>query len=268
MTEDIEDIVSEWEKESFRHPIFGERMPSYVIDDMWESGSATYSDSRYSVIKDGIVDAMIDGGILLPDDTVLDIGSGPGTFAIPMSGHCRSVLCVDKSPGMLRRITEAGIDNISVLNSDCFELSKDYKRDLAFSSLCPPMNNPAGIDLMGRLGRKCVYVSSANKESNLECRVWKELGEDYSYAGYDTDYPYRYLKAKGIDADIRYFSQDWRSEEPCSVVQDRMVATIKRYRQVDDATIELIREVVADESEDGLIRQSLNLRIGMLTWSP
>ena len=264
---DTEHIVKEWRGEFSKHPMFGENMSRQAIDDLWESGSAAYSDSSYSEIRDRIIEAVLSKGYLGKGDSLLDIGSGPGTFAVPFSGHCRSVLCVDSSAGMLRRIEEKGIANISVMKADCMTLDSGCRRDVAFCSLCPPMNTPEGIDLMCRLGEKCIYVSSANREKGLESEIWEALGEDYSYKGYDYDYPYRYLLSKGIDAKVEYFTQENETTETVAECLKRFASLVSRYRSVDEGCSAVIKRVVRGHSEDGIVRQRLSLRMGMLTWS-
>ncbi len=266
MTE-TQDIVEEWTGEFSRHPMFGEGMTDAAIDEMWEAGSETYSDSSYATIRDMVIQTMQDEGILRPDCTVLDIGSGPGTFAIPMSKLCRSVICVDNSKGMLQRIVDSGVENISVRQMDCRHLTDDLKSDVAFSSLCPPMNCPAGIDRMGELGGRCVYVSSASQQDGLEGKIWRAIGMDYSYAGYDTHYPCRYLKSLGIDAELRIFSQPAEPPQPSKTVEERLISSISKYREVDDNLCRIIREIVSDSSEDGMVAQTDDRRMGMLTWS-
>ena len=262
-----ETIVKEWRDEFAKHPMFGENMSRQALDDLWESGSAAYSDSRYSEIRDRIIETVLSKGYLRKEDTLLDVGSGPGTFAVPFSGHCRSVLCVDGSAGMLRRVEEKGIGNISLMKEDCMTLDTGCRRDVAFCSLCPPMNTPEGIDLMGRLGKRCIYVSSANREKSLEGEIWEALGEDYSYAGYDTDYPYRYLLSKGIDAEVEYFTQENETTETEEECVKRFESLVSRYRRVDDGCRGVIDRIVRSHSEDGIVRQKLVLRMGMLTWS-
>ena len=149
---DTESIVSEWKEAFAKHPMFGEGMSRESMDRMWESSSANYSDARYSEIKERIIETLLSEGYVSKDDTLLDLGSGPGTFAIPFSGHCKNVLCVDGSEGMLARIRDRGIGNISVLRADCTCLSTEYKKDVVFCSLCPAMNNPDAIERMDRLG--------------------------------------------------------------------------------------------------------------------
>lgn len=264
---DTEEIVRMWSEDFSRHPMFGEGMTGEQIDEMWESCSSKYSDSSYAKIRDRIIDTILFEGCLGPDDTVLDIGSGPGTFAVPMSRHCRLVVCVDKSKGMLNRITSLGASNISVLQADCLCIPQEYASDVAFSSLCPPMNTPAGIDSMCRLGKRCIYVSSASHETGLEGRIWHELGKDYSYSGYDTDYPYRYLRSKGIDASICYFTQENELDETVSDCIKRYATMFSRYRHVDETVMKAISDTFEDSSEDGIVHHRTTQRIGMLTWN-
>jgi len=264
---DTEEIVRRWSEDFARHPMFGEGMTGEQIDEMWESGSSKYSDSSYAEIRDRIIETMLSEGCLGPNVTVLDIGSGPGTFAIPLSRHCKRVICVDKSRGMLDRITSSDIANISVLQSDCLCIPQKYASDVAFSSLCPPMNTPEGIDCMCRLGKRCVYVSSSSHEEGLEGRIWRKLGKDYSYTGYDTDYPYRYLRSKGVDASIRYFTQEKQHDESVSDCIRRFATVFSRYRYVGDTVMDAISEVVKDSSEDGIVHHRNTQRFGMLTWN-
>ena len=40
-----------------------------------------------------------------PDETVLDIGCGPGTLALPLAQQCKQVYALDYSKGMLEVLT-------------------------------------------------------------------------------------------------------------------------------------------------------------------
>lgn len=263
---DTDSIVREWKEAFAKHPMFGEGVSRDSMDRMWESSSANYSDARYSEIKDMIVKTLFSEGYIGKEDTVLDLGSGPGTFAVPFSSRCRSVLCVDGSEGMLSRITKKGIGNISVLKADCTCLPNEYRRDVVFCSLCPAMNDPDAIDRMDGLGRKHVFISSANHEMGIEGEIWDALGKDYSYAGYDTDYPYRYLLSKGVDAKLRYFTQDNTVTDTVDATVGRFRAMIANYRAIGEEEERVIRSIVKDHSENGIVKQSIRLRMGMLTW--
>jgi cyclopropane fatty-acyl-phospholipid synthase-like methyltransferase len=52
------------------------------------------------------VKLTLDGLGLHRDMRVLDIGSGPGTLALPMAAHVREVTALDSSEGMLSLLRE------------------------------------------------------------------------------------------------------------------------------------------------------------------
>ncbi len=58
---------------------------------------------------------------LQPGQTVLDMGTGTGEFAIAAAGHCSKVIAVDLSPGMLKiaktKAQEKGIKNIEFVQA-------------------------------------------------------------------------------------------------------------------------------------------------------
>ena len=264
---DSDEAVREWMTERRRHPMFNEpNGPSF--DSFWERGASAYSARSYDRILNDIVSYMVGEGYVDPGRTVIDIGSGPGTFAAPLSRHCASVLCTDVSPGMLARIDGMGLPNVTTLQSDCMSLP-EIVRDVSFSSLCPPMNCPEGLRVMERTASElCVYVSSADSCPGLETEIWKALGKDYSYRGYDTRYPARYLESQGRSPKLRFFSQTNETSEPESVVADRFVCKVSSYRDLTQEEEDIIRGVVAGRSEDGTVRITAEVRMGMLVWEP
>jgi SAM-dependent methyltransferase len=56
-----------------------------------------------------------------PDTTVLDLGAGPGTFAVAIAPLCRSVVAVDVSPAMVAvlrdRVDQLGLANVTVVEA-------------------------------------------------------------------------------------------------------------------------------------------------------
>ena len=69
-----------------------------------------------------------------PDDVITDVGGGAGQVSLPLALHCRQVINVDPSPGMLREFDEsakeAGITNVRSVLSDWLD-SEDMPGDLA-----------------------------------------------------------------------------------------------------------------------------------------
>ena len=239
------------------------------IGRMWELNSGRYSSEAYSDIITRAVAFLYRKGHISKDLSLVDIGSGPGTFAIPMSRHCSSVLCVDSSPGMLERVSGYGIGNISVQLSDCLSMPPGCARDVAFCSLCPPMNCPEGLAAMEAVGRRrCIYLSSNNPCPGIESEIWSALGEDHSYSGYDTKYPERYLRSIGRECERHTFTQTSRSSVPAEELEAMMLRKIGAYRPLGDREREAVREVVSGHSEDGMVYRKNVFRMGMLIWAP
>ena len=86
-----------------------------------------------------IVDVLKD--IIKPDFEVLDIGTGPGTLAIPLAKLVKNVTALDPSKGMIKVLEESavteGIDNIATINKTWQEVDDAEIRekfDLVISS--------------------------------------------------------------------------------------------------------------------------------------
>lgn len=267
--EDVDFIRKEWMRDRNRHPYVGEGKNASDIACMWEAGSSTYSFDRYSGIRDSIVDRLLETGHL--NGTILDIGCGPGTYAIPFSKHAKHIIATDSSKGMLARLKDDcdafGISNIETVLCDCTEIPSEYGSDLVFCSLCPPMNSPESLEYMMSLGKTSAYVSSCSFSDGLEIRIWNALGKDYSYCGYNTDYPYRYLKSSGFDATLELFSQKNHSEFTVEQSIARFESLISRYRNLDDEMRSKIAQTVEDDSEDGIVYTDTTVTMGLLIWS-
>ncbi len=264
----IDSIVKEWKTARDMHPFVGEGLSEVEFSKAWESSASTYSCGGYSTIRDSVLSALDGRGLL--DGTVLDIGCGPGTYAIPMSSKARHVIATDLNRGMLDRMEKEcllkGISNISTVQCDCLEVPQSCACDLAFVSLCPPMNCPEGLSYMERLGHACAYVSSCAFSEGLESRVWRSLGRSYSYAGYNTEYPFRYLKAMDRDPEMMLFSQRNVAVRTVEDTISRYISLVSRYRTLEDWMHDAIEETVSKEAVDGYIESDSETVMGLLIW--
>jgi|WetSurMetagenome_2_1015567.scaffolds.fasta_scaffold59026_4 SAM-dependent methyltransferase len=79
------------------------------------------SNGKEGLDKDDYISKMLDHIEVQPDWSVLDIGCGPGTLAIPLAKKARSVTALDFSSEMLRHLKKAadqnGLENIRCINS-------------------------------------------------------------------------------------------------------------------------------------------------------
>jgi SAM-dependent methyltransferase len=267
------DIINEWDVMRRKHPFFGENLSEERIDGIWEKASATYVDGGMGTIPEMVTQSLIDRGMLEKNHSVLDVGCGPGVYGMRFSNLVKDVTCLDKSFGMLSKVhensNEKHILNIITIYADWNKFQSIKKYDLVFSSLCPPLNCPEGIlSLESYSSGTCAYVSSMNDDTNtIHMKIWKKLGREYTYNGYDTKYPYRYLKSIGRDPEIVVIE----SNDPFTKNVDDIVNLEKRrfsaYMDEKDIPLDMIIDEVESRSENGVLNFDGKKKIGLLTWN-
>jgi len=119
---------------------------------------------------------QVDAMCLSKDDTVVDIGCGPGRLTVPMAQKAKSVTCVNAYEKMLERCmhnaTHAGLENVKPLFQNWLDedaVEKIGKHDIAVASRSVGM-----FDLLklNQLATKYVFVMSfANAPSLREIQL-------------------------------------------------------------------------------------------------
>ena len=103
-------------------------------------------------------------GILTPDTSVLDIGAGMGTYALPFAKRCREVTALEPAGACLevlnRRAKTQGVTNIRTVHGFWEQYSPDGDFDVTFASMCPAVCNTEELHRMEEMtNRTCCLVS-------------------------------------------------------------------------------------------------------------
>jgi SAM-dependent methyltransferase len=114
--------------------------------------------------------------LLSAEDSVVDIGCGPGRLSVPVSKKVKSVTALDVSDEMLAKCMEnarnEGIDNITPLNFNWLSddaVGKIGKHDIAIASRSVGFSDIVKIN---RIARKYVYILGwANAPSLREIQL-------------------------------------------------------------------------------------------------
>ncbi len=216
---------------------------------------------------------LIDTGILTPDRGVIDIGCGPGLFAAGFAASVRSVLCVDSSAAMLelvrQRAAAAGIGSIRTLHARWEDLDPVHRTEVAFTSLCPPLNHPeALLRFEGFASEACVYISSANRDIGVTAGIWRRLGKDYSMGGYDTAYPCRFLEACGRRPELRFYTERTETVSTADEAIAAALKTVSPYLGTGEDVVGAVTDEISSHESDGVVRIGKEMRMGMLVWEP
>lgn len=266
-------ILAEWEAERARHPFFAEALAENSISACWDRSAEDYDGSGYGRIRRSMIDDLVVMGVLDGDRTVIDIGCGPGLFLKELAERSGKVYCVDSSVPMIDKVEQLigseGIVNAETILASWERLEPVYGTDIAFTSLCPPMNDPESLLRMEDFAScRCVYASSANDDTGITADVWKRLGKAYTMKGYDTGYPYGFLKACGRRPELRYYSERTVIEQTAEEAVSATLRAVSGYLGTGAEVEDAVRDAVLPYTEDGTVRIEKDMRIGMLVWEP
>lgn len=152
---------------------------------------------------------------LAPDRTVLDMGSGPGTLAIPLAGQVRSVTAVDYSPGMLEVLTrqakEKGIQNIRTIQGsweDDWRQLGIGSHDIAIASRSLAVDNLSlALQKLNDHAREYVFIGDRIAPTPFDPVAFSAIGREFQ-SGPDYIYTVNILYTMGIHPCINILKLD------------------------------------------------------------
>ena len=146
---------------------------------------------------------------LTPSTTVLDVGCGPGTLALPMARHCQHVSAIDFSTGMLDilrdQANEQGLDNISTTRcawEDDWQGAGIKPHHLAIASRSLNVEDLAGaIAKLDSHATQCAIIVDRVSPTPFDPRAFTAVGRAFD-SGPDYIYTVNMLYSMGIHANI------------------------------------------------------------------
>lgn len=134
--------------------------PGFAQAPMWDAFADRYN--GYVAMQADHARLQVELMEITADDTVLDVGAGPGRLSIPAAARARSVTALDVSPLMLERLERnarnRGCDNIRTLNLDWADVRPGENveiHDIVVASRSPATRDLAKINA---LARKRAYI--------------------------------------------------------------------------------------------------------------
>jgi SAM-dependent methyltransferase len=173
--------------------------------DIWEDYE------RYTNYPGLLIQPILDS--VDSNQTVLDIGAGSGSFAIPLAKKARWVTAVEPSWAQCRRLNEAaaleGIGNISVIQKDWNRvgLEEVERHDVVVASYCLFMTGmAAAVSKMLQLTRRRLFLVHLAGHDLAD--VIREIrGEEAQVP--DHRMLVMVLKEMGLTPTVRIFSRDY-----------------------------------------------------------
>lgn len=188
--------------------IFKEKSASRRDKRFWDQRAPEFT--RHASASDYINQFMAIMGPQ-PDWSVLDIGSGAGTLAVPLAPLVKRITAMDPSVAMRRLLRERcetiNIDNITVVNGrweDNWEEIGLGVHDVAIASRSLIVEDLQGaIEKISQYARRRIYLSTLVDEGPHDRRIIEAVGRKYQ-PGADYILVYNLLRQMGIYANVAF----------------------------------------------------------------
>jgi SAM-dependent methyltransferase len=150
-----------------------------------------------------------------PDWTVLDVGCGPGTLAIPLAKQVRQVTALDYSAAMLAELNKqakgAGRNNITTIQAswtDDWQALGIPSHEVAIASRSLSVDDLKGaLCKLNAWASKAVYVVDRVGAGPFDPDLFSAIGRDFE-PGPDYIFTLNILYTLGIHAQVDFISLD------------------------------------------------------------
>jgi len=214
---------------------------------------------------------------LEPNMEVLDIGCGPGTYALDLARRVKKVVALDPSPKMLaileQRVAEEGITNIETVCStweDVDLTERGWKKafGLVLAALTPGVNDMDTVKKMiAASNQGCFYKGMVKRDDLAQQELWIRLFQtEIPPIPADVFYIYHLLYAWGFCPSLelrnRYIKREVTRDQAIKELEIAMIPNV----EITDRIREEIIKVVEERSQAGCFYQERDIIEGNLSW--
>ena len=255
------------------HPFEGEKMGHGDTLRFWDDYADMYSSMQQGDIPQRVVRILSDEGYLAEDSTVLELGSGPGTYSLLVAPCVRGLTCMDTSPRMLDRLmasaSERGIGNITPLLQDWGTYRTDVPFTTCMASLCPGTGTSESILRMESVSSHgCVIVSwLENHGDDLTAQVWQALGKDYGFGFRSSNPALDWLRENGRDPDYDVLETRIVADILVDDLVEKERSAFRAYGVGVDVE-PIVRSILEPEIDGDVIHYDRVNRMKLIRWNP
>lgn len=209
---------------------------------------------------------------------VLDIGAGPGNFALPLARIVEHVTALEPSREMMKilkdRVKTNQVDNITFIQRTWQDVQVEGEGlagqyNLVFASMSPGVRELATLQKMIAASRKFCYYSgfSGQRWGRSHRDLWQRLfNEDMGDNPNDIMYPFGLLYSMGYRPSLRFITTKEIREQPVEDAVENLLQFFWSYTDIVPRVRQEVRNYVAEHSQDGLYREETEVCHGMMLW--
>jgi len=244
------------------------------IEGFWDKLARHYSEVAKRRLEEVPLNELVKLLDVDENSTVLDVGGGPGTHAIPLAKVVKEVTVVEPSRGMIECLKEnmesEGVHNIRIVNKrwEDVELGEVGQHDavLASHSLAMLDLDDALLKMHRAARRRVVIMMFAGPRLGFYPELYERLFNEKFVPGPDYIDVYNVLYDLGIYANVTVKSV--KREETYRTI-DEAVRRVASWLMVDEADrVDVVREVLERYAEpcDGGLRIKREFKEAIIWW--
>ena len=216
---------------------------------------------------------MLREEILTPDSTVLDIGAGMGSYALPFAQNCRSVTALEPCGGCLavlkNRAAACGLANIQPVRAMWEEYRPEGKFDVTFSAMCPAICNVQELEKMESLTKRtCCLVAVTRGSYNKHRKVMMQELDIKPQGGMTTE-AIHYINAlylMGRQVNIKCVTSRYTSKVPAEKVLEQYPVYFSIFGVPETESVEYLRGYLARNAVNGFLEEESLLKQALIYW--
>jgi len=174
----------------------------------WDQRAAGFAKRN---IRSPYVLGFLDKAVVAPKETVLDVGAGPGTLAIPLAARAKAVTAIDFSSQMLNilqeRMAEQGVTNIQTIEAswdDDWQAKGIKQHDLVVASRSLAVKDlKKALEKLNTFARKRVIIGDRVGCGPFDPAIFEAIGRSFE-PGPDYIYTVNILYQMGIKARVDF----------------------------------------------------------------
>lgn len=260
--------------------------PRYEIQQaFWNRRAKAFSeqlnDDRHRRRFERLYGWLKDLGAFEGQASILDIGCGPGTFAIPFAEAGHRVTGIDIAANMIAH-AKANAVRFGVSDRTAFEVaaweeidvhSRGWERtfDLVFASMTPAIRNVDAFYKMMQVCRKACFLSGfvARRDPILR-RLRQALGLPSEGAPMNRIYAaFNLLWLDGYYPTVHFIDDRWEQQFSIEEASERF-SLFLRFQSMNETGLEervaRVLHEIAEEQGSSVLRQTVEVKIAWLYW--
>ena len=210
-------------------------------------------------------------GVDFGDKTILDIGCGTGTLAIPLAKEASKITAIDLSKPMLEifeydKTTLLLDEKIDIYHSswDDFEIKERF--DIALASMTPAVSSQEQFDkFINSTSDFGIFVGWGEYKNNdiVDDLLSLHNGSKNKTFGQTIKFA-NYLATKDIKYKLEYFETSWSDDYSFNDALEYAISHLSRFDIVPN--IELIKEILLKKTQDNKITFTTTAQKGVVAF--